>query len=368
MTQREREIFEMIQAMPMLEQSEIAARLHITRSSVAVHIANLQKKGYILGRGYLIRNEDYVVGIGAANVDIHGRSRQAIILRDSNPGSMSSSAGGVTRNVSENLARLGADIKLITALGSDVYAEQIRNSCSAAGIDFSHSMVVEGHPSSTYISILDENGDMYVAMSDMSVLQRMDMEYLKTKSGIINGAKYITCDAGLPEAVLEGILDCYGANIPVFVDPVSCAYAERIKPYVGKVDTLKPNKMETEVISGISITSEKDLERAADILLEKGLKHIVISLGSEGCFYMDHKGTKIRRALKPLRSMENATGGGDAFMAAIIYSRLHDMEIHKALDFALATGIAAISCRSTINPEMSVALVEKILEERRICV
>lgn len=366
MTQREREIYDIIRAMPMVEQSEIAQKLNITRSSVAVHIANLQKKGYILGRGYLLKEQDYIIGIGAANVDIHGKSKKSIIMRDSNPGNMNSSAGGVTRNVSENLARLGAPVKLITALGDDIYAEQIRNECTAAGIDFSHSMVVEKHPSSTYISILDEKGDMFVAMSDMSVLQRMSMDFLKTKAGIISGAKFITCDAGLPEEVLEGILNVYGAQTPVFIDPVSCTYAEKLKPLIGKVDTLKPNRIETEVISGIGIRNETDLERAADILLEKGLKHIFISLGAEGCFYMNRDGLKIKRALKPLEQMENATGGGDAFMAAILYSRLFDFELKDTLDFALAAGVAAISNKATINPNMSVDLIEKILEERRI--
>lgn len=350
----------------MIEQSDIAQKLNITRSSVAVHITNLQKKGYILGRGYLLKEQDYVVGIGAANVDIHGRSKKSIILRDSNPGNMSSSAGGVTRNVSENLSRLGAPVKLITALGDDIYAEQIRSECTAAGIDFSHSMVVENHPSSTYISILDEKGDMYVAMSDMSVLQRMNMDFLKTKSGIISGAKFITLDTGLPEEVIEGVLDIYSTQIPVFVDPVSCTYAEKIKKYIGKVDTLKPNRMETEIISGIEIHNETDLERAADILLEKGLKHIYISLGAEGCFYMNRDGVKMKRGLKPLEQMENATGGGDAFMSAVLYSRLFGFDVHETLDFALAAGVAAISYKGTINPKMSVDLIEKILEERRL--
>ena len=68
--------------------------------------------------------QPYIVGVGAANADLNGASLAPIHLRDSNPGHISLSAGGVTRNVCENLARLGADVKLISAVGSDVYAEQ----------------------------------------------------------------------------------------------------------------------------------------------------------------------------------------------------------------------------------------------------
>lgn len=75
MTNREREILEIIKKQPDIEQSEIASRLNIARASVAVHISDLQKKGYISGRIYLVNDFDYAVGIGAANVDICGRSK-----------------------------------------------------------------------------------------------------------------------------------------------------------------------------------------------------------------------------------------------------------------------------------------------------
>ena len=71
---------------------------------------------------------------------------------------------------------------LITAVGNDVYADKIRNECISAGIDISHILKVEDHASSTYISVLDENGDMFVALSDMSVLQKMTVDFIHSKS------------------------------------------------------------------------------------------------------------------------------------------------------------------------------------------
>ena len=138
MTQRERQLLNWIQEDPLISQQELADRAGITRSSVAVHISNLMRKGYILGKGYLVKEQEYVVGIGAANVDVHGRSKAPINLRDSNPGHMNVSAGGVTRNVCDNLSRLGAPVKLITALGDDIYAQQIRSECAAACYDLRH--------------------------------------------------------------------------------------------------------------------------------------------------------------------------------------------------------------------------------------
>ena len=59
MTQRERQILQWIEENPMISQQELADRAGITRSSVAVHISNLMKKGYIAGKGYVLRNASY---------------------------------------------------------------------------------------------------------------------------------------------------------------------------------------------------------------------------------------------------------------------------------------------------------------------
>ncbi len=72
MTNREKELLELIKINPAISQKELAKSLGITRSSVGVHITNLIKKGYILGKGYVLSHEEYVSVIGGSNVDIIG--------------------------------------------------------------------------------------------------------------------------------------------------------------------------------------------------------------------------------------------------------------------------------------------------------
>ena len=86
MTQRERQILQLIEANPMISQQELADGLNITRSSVAVHISNLLKKGYIAGKGYVLRSGSYAVVVGGVNVVIGGCSMQKLVAADSNPG------------------------------------------------------------------------------------------------------------------------------------------------------------------------------------------------------------------------------------------------------------------------------------------
>ena len=197
MTQRERQILQLIERDPMIAQSEIAAQLGITRSSVAVHISNLIKKGYIVGKGYVVRSGSYAVVVGGVNMDIGGRSYASLVDRDSNPGQVRMSLGGVGRNIAHNMALLGVDVKMLTALGDDLYAQKIGASCAELGIDLSHSPVIPGGHTSTYLFINDENGDMALAVSDMDIYEHLTPAFLASRAPLLNNAQVVVMKADI---------------------------------------------------------------------------------------------------------------------------------------------------------------------------
>ena len=191
--------------------------------------------------------QPYIVGVGAANADLNGASLAPIHLRDSNPGHISLSAGGVTRNVCENLARLGADVKLLSCVGDDTFGAFIRRSCEDAGIDASHLYEARGASSSMYLSILDADGDMLVGMSDMRIVQQdMPEDYLPSKKALIQGADVVTCDPCMGEKTLLQLLDLCTPGQIICVDPVSCAYARVVAPFIGRFHTANPTAWSLE--------------------------------------------------------------------------------------------------------------------------
>ena len=149
MTQRERQLLRWIEENPMITQQELADKAGITRSSAAVHISNLMKKGHIAGKGYILRTAPYAVVVGGVNMDIGGRSSGPLVPRDSNPGRVRMSLGGVGRNIAHNLALLGAEVHLLTAFGDDVQAQRVAASCGELGIDISHALQVRGGATGT---------------------------------------------------------------------------------------------------------------------------------------------------------------------------------------------------------------------------
>ena len=309
---------------------------------------------------HIMKSNGYIIGVGAANFDISGKSLDAIKMRDSNPGRFSISSGGVTRNILENLSRLGVSTKLISAVGEDIFGDYIISGCVSAGIETALVRRVKT-ASSSYAALLDDSGDMLVAMSDMRILEAVTPRYLDSVADIILRSEAVVCDPGLPLASLQHLLTITSDRVPVFVDPVSTTYAEKLRDIAGEFRSIKPNRMELSIIAEIDINDEQGIENACDRLLAAGTEQIIVTLGGEGCFYKDRGGTVVRRGLHSLDRMANATGGGDAFSAAVVYGYAKDLPIGETLDLALAAGIAAVSSEHTINPDMSVDLLYDII-------
>src|SRR3954453_1197911 len=103
LTEREREVVALLRRNPAIGSAGIAAALGTTRAAVNVHLSNLGKKGVIRGRGYVLSDEPSVVVVGGANMDVKARSARSAVPATSNPGAASMAAGGVGRNIAENL-------------------------------------------------------------------------------------------------------------------------------------------------------------------------------------------------------------------------------------------------------------------------
>ena len=354
MTQRERQILQLIEQNPMISQEELAEMLGITRSSVAVHISNLTKKGCIVGRGYVLRTGSYVVVVGGANVDICGRSWEGLVYEDSNPGLVSMSIGGVGRNIAHNLGLLGVDVRMLTACGDDLNGQRLCAASTEAGIDMTHVLKLRDERTSTYLYITGPDGDMALAVSDMSICQRITPEYLAEHLTLLQNARAVVCDTNIPSESLAYLAE--NCTAPLFIDPVSTIKAEKLRPILGSIHTLKPNRLEAELLSGIPIHDEADVEKAADKLLAMGLRRVFISLGGDGMYAATHDESHWGENL-PCR-MVNTTGCGDSSMAALVWAYLEELSLEESVRAALAAGSITIESTETISPEMSAELLK----------
>lgn len=306
--------------------------------------------------------KDYVVGIGAANIDIYGKSHIQIKEKYDHPSDIFTSIGGVSRNILENIQLLGVDTVLLSAVGDDFYGNELIKKTNDIGIDTSNILKVKNARTSVFMQIQNKNNDMQLALCDMNVIKNIDIKYLKKKAKILKNAKALIIDPSLDNESIKYLLDTYKEK-EIFVDPVSCELSLKLKPFLSKIYCLKPNISELEALSDMKIGNNDDLIVASKKMIKKGIKKLFVSLGKNGFLYVDDSGNIIKRKFKSVKKVVNASGAGDACFATIVYCFIKNINISDTIDMALAAGISAISSLSTTNKKLSVNQLKRIIKE-----
>ncbi|NLO22323.1 MAG: winged helix-turn-helix transcriptional regulator [Syntrophomonadaceae bacterium] len=131
LTWREREIIELLKKNPLISQDELAMHLGISRSSIAVHISNLMKKGFILGKGYVFNEQASIVVIGLSylKISIEEQEEKNIINLDYK---------GLPLVASQILADFGVNLKIISLIGNDEPGTTITNRLLENKVDPMH--------------------------------------------------------------------------------------------------------------------------------------------------------------------------------------------------------------------------------------
>ena len=116
------------------------------------------------------------------------------------------------------------------------------------GIDLSHALRIPGGVTSTYLYLADDHGEMALAVSDMEICKKITPAYLSAQLPLLQNAQVVVSDTNIPEESLRFLAE--NCTAPLFIDPVSTVKAEKIRPILSKIHTLKPNRLEAELLSG----------------------------------------------------------------------------------------------------------------------
>lgn len=286
--------------------------------------------------------------IGGINIDIEGCPRKTLVPSDSNPGDIAISYGGVGRNIVENAARLGADVGMISLTGDDFLGNNARDHLAGLGVDVSGIVHVNGCNTGMYLSILNHENDMAVAICNMDILERVTPAFLEEKLNQLTKSEIVGVDCNLDFATLDYITN--SLQVPLFLDPVSASKAERVKPIIGRFHTIKPNRIEAELLSDIKIVDDASLWQVGSWFCRQGVKRVFISLGEDGVYYRDESGEGIV-GTSPVK-LVSATGAGDAFSAAILVGHIKDFSAEDTAKLGVACASLALEVKSAVNPRI----------------
>lgn len=358
MSEQETRVLTAVKKSPLASQQELANQLGMSRESVAGHIMRLTNKGFILGKGYIVPEDNNIVVIGGCNLDICGRSLAELRLEDSNLGQIHQSPGGVGRNIAENLSRLGQDVSLVSAIGQDKSGDWLLEQCRSSGINMDAVIRHPDFSTSSYLAINDPQGQLVAAVSDMAIIDTLDGAQLTNKQSLLLSAQTLLLEANLSESCISWLaqLNCQGK---LYADAVSVQKSTRLKPILKRLTGLKVNRDEAKAITGLTEAHDSALIHA---LLSMGVKNILLSLGSEGVIFANaHQ--SVSYGVFDIEAVSD-TGAGDALFAGFIHAQLNGWEVDKSLEFASACSAMTLESDAANNPNISQKNIEKWIAKK----
>ena len=292
--------------------------------------------------------------VGSTNIDIHGSPLGAYRAGDSNPGRISLSVGGVGCNIARNLARLGEQVRFLTALGTDLLSAQVRAALEETTLDLSLALTVPGGATSSYLYITDETGDMVSAVSDMEITEALSPAALIERLSLLNTGGTVVFDANLREDSIAYI--ARNVSSPLAADGVSVGKVARLLPVLTRLRTLKCNHLEAGLLTG----AEDPMEEAR-LLRERGVENVFITLGARGVCCAWEGGVRIVPGMRVER-VADATGVGDAFLAGAVHAMESGLPALEAARWGNAA--AALTCRvqGTVDRTLSHERVAELLK------
>ena len=104
---------------------------------------------------------------------------------------------------------------------------------------------------------------------------------------------------------------------------------------------LTPNETELEILSGVSIKCEEDIKKAANVMLEKGVKQLIVTLGSKGSLYLDKDNMEFKKSYKV--EAIDTTAAGDSYTGALSVALSQNKSVDEAMDFASKVGALCVT-------------------------
>jgi len=243
-------------------------------------------------------------------------------------------AGGKGANQAVAAARLGGDVTFVARVGADIFGKQAIQNFQKEGINTDFIVMDNKNPSGVALIFVDKKGENTIAVASgaNNKLSKQDVAAAKQK---IESANVMLLQLETPlETVQYAARLASEAGVKVVLNPAPAR--ELDETLLRTITVLTPNESETELLTGIKVEDEKSAIRAAEVLKEKGVSEIIITMGDKGSFLIrDNKAILI--PTKEINAIDT-TAAGDAFNGALSYALAKKEPLDKAVRFANLVG------------------------------
>ncbi|MGL5175892.1 MAG: ribokinase [Cetobacterium sp.] len=261
--------------------------------------------------------------------------------------------GGKGANQAVAIGKMNSSVTMLGKIGKEGMGDILLNSMKKDGVDVSN---IEYCDEATGIAkiIVEENGQnriIVVPGANYSV----DNDYIDRHIETIKNCDIVVAQLEIPvETVKYSLKLAKELGKTTILNPAPAR--ELDSEIISNSDYIIPNETELEILSGIPVTDEESVVKAAHILLDKGVKGLIVTLGSKGCMFISKEIKKSFPAYK-VKAIDT-TAAGDSFIGGFVNGLAAGLTFEEAID--RGTRVAAISV-TRIGAQTSIPTLEEVL-------
>lgn len=277
---------------------------------------------------------------GSFVVDLMGRTPHLPVPGETVKGSMfKMGAGGKGFNQGVAAHKAGADVTMVTKLGKDTFGQVALDAMKSLNMDTGKILYSDTVETGAALIMVDEKTSQNEIVVVLGACGTITDEEVESLTDVIQNSEYLLTQLETNVSAVEKIIDiAYQNGVKVILNtaPVQPVSDE----ILSKVELITPNEVEAQILTGIPVDSEKNAGKAADWFFSKGVKNVLITLGSRGVYIA----TKEKRGMIPAYKVEavDTTGAGDAFNGGLVAALAEGKSLWEAAAFANALAAIAV--------------------------
>jgi ribokinase len=280
-----------------------------------------------------------IIVVGSANTDM-------VVKIDKHPlpgetrlgGDFFMNAGGKGANQAVAAARLGGNVAFVAKVGNDIFGKQTLDGLTNEQIDTSHVFIDETAPSGTALIIVNAEGENSIVVAS-GANAKLSVEEVSSIAELKDTA-FILMQLETPLETISAVIAAAKRNaIHVILNP---APAQQLSNTILEgLFLIVPNETEASILTGITVTDLKTASEAANVLLQKGVSHVIITLGKQGAYFK----SSFRELLvpAPIVTAIDTTAAGDTFCGAITVALSEGKDWEDAIRFAIAAASLSVT-------------------------
>ncbi|MBO3444534.1 ribokinase [Clostridium sp. CCUG 7971] len=246
--------------------------------------------------------------------------------------------GGKGGNQAVAASRLGGDVYMIGKVGNDGFGQSLLKQLKADNVNTEYVQVEEG-PSGVALITVDKNAENSIVVSPGANFKLTEDDIDKCIDAIKDSAT-VVIQLETPIDTIKYALE-KSKELGKFTILNPAPAVKLSDDIIKNVDLLTPNETELEILSGLSINCEEDIKKAANVMLEKGVKQLIVTLGSKGSLYLDKDTMEFKKSYKV--DAVDTTAAGDSYTGALSVALSQKKSIDEAMDFASKVGALCVT-------------------------